>query len=127
MASRIVNCLFVLSVLFGCSEEKELQNCMSEGPVCSVNDPATELDWLNDKIEEMAKFDLYKYQYVTSATLDGSTVFILLNCCPFCDSFYPVYNCSGEQVGMVGDGKIDVSILDRDKLVWKSENFQCVI
>ena len=66
--------------------------------------------------------------YVTQARYGSETVIIFENCCPYCMTLIPVYNCAGEFLGNVGNGpdEIDVEILERDTVVWASEDSTCV-
>jgi len=63
--------------------------------VCSV-DPVEDLSWLQSRIRLLEQSSLENYSYVQQAELLQETVFIFGNCCPFCLSVRPVYNCQGK-------------------------------
>jgi hypothetical protein len=117
MRSRFFIILSTLCFLISCHEEKDPG---------SVENPVKELPWLVDRIQELENSELGQYFYFTQAKYGNETVFILGNCCPMCDSNIPVYNCSGEQIGIVY-GDIPETILDNDILIWKSTNSTCTI
>jgi hypothetical protein len=94
-------------------------------PVCNVDNPVEDLDWLADRIGEMTGGELQAYFYVTRATYGLRPVFIFRNCCPFCSTIVPVYSCTGVLLGMVGDSGIDPRILEHDIIVWAPDNFAC--
>lgn len=115
--------IFVLfaTLHFSCKEEVDL--------VCSVRNPIEDLPWLADDIQEMKQSGLSQYLYVTRAIYKSNPVFIYANCCPYCNSITSVYDCSGNEIGVIGDGKDDVppSILDHDIVIWRADNFACTL
>ncbi|MFI0430519.1 hypothetical protein [Mariniflexile sp. HMF6888] len=94
---------------------------------CQVSNPIEDLDWLKEKIEELAQTDseLLKYFYISQNTYMGKTVFIFPNCCPTCNTVVPVYDCEGNPIGFVGDDTISINILNNDTIIWNPENFSC--
>jgi len=112
--------LLTLLLAFACHEDAPKQ-------ICLVKNPVEDLEWLAVAVDGMSKSSLSQYQYVTQATYKSQTVFIFGNCCPFCDTITPVYNCSGDRIGYIGNGSndVDASILDRDVVIWKPDNSAC--
>jgi len=110
--------LLILTFIFAFSCE---QDDTVVSTACGVNDPAENLPWLKTMIESWkVNSTIYEYMYVQQGTNSGQTVFIVGNCCPFCDTYFPIYNCAGEEI-------ISASILDiKDKkTIWKPEGSLC--
>lgn len=95
------------------------------GRMCAVTNPAEDLDWLASDIEVWKRSQLAEYAYVSAVEYEGTTVFIYGNCCPYCNSIFQVYNCSGEVIGSMGDGNFDTSLLEHAEVIWKGENSSC--
>ena len=55
----------------------------------------------------------------------GETILILGNCCPFCNTFMPVFNDKSERIGLEGDGEVDISALRQDPVIRKPEELAC--
>ena len=111
--------LFILALIaFSCEQnDPEVSNA------CGVEDPAENLPWLKAKIESFEEFpDFYQYMYVQQGTYLDQTVFMVGNCCPFCDSYFPVYNCEGDEIM----GGVVSEITDL-KTVWKPAFSQCTL
>jgi hypothetical protein len=121
MKSRIFIILTILSL--SCREEDESKL------LCSVENPVEDLAWLANQIHEWenSSSDFSHYNYVTKATYGDETIFILGNCCPNCATVWPVFNCTGVEIGQIGSPGFDPEILDRDELVWKPEDSSCTI
>ena len=112
--------LFLLCVLAcSCHDDSDLHT------TCSVKDPTRDLEWLASKIEVMKASTMSEYLYISQAEYKDKTVFIYGNCCPYCDTVVPVYNCSGEHIGDIGDESFDPSLLEHDHVIWQSENSEC--
>ena len=111
----------LLILALSCDDEDHVSLCL-------VADPARDLPWLAAEIKEMRESDMSSLLYVTQARYGSETVIIFENCCPYCMTLIPVYNCAGEFLGNVGNGpdEIDVEILERDTVVWASEDSTCV-
>ena len=92
---------------------------------CNVEDPATNLPWLAEKIEELEASSTGNFEYVTKGRYGALTIFIMKNCCPNCLSIYLVYNCNGEEIGYLGDGSIDPDAVTNEEVVWKHEDSPC--
>jgi hypothetical protein len=100
------------------------------GPVCGVQDPIHDLAWLKDKITSFEAQqtnnpdigNLYSYFYISQATMNGETVFVLDNCCPFCNTRLVAFNCAGDEVEVRSRESFQVA-----KIIWKPQGFQCSI
>lgn len=121
MKNLIYLFLFLGLLTFSCSEDPD--------PVkaCQV-DNVLELPWLQELIAETEKFEIGRdFTYITMGTYDSQTVFVLRNCCPLCNSVSPVFDCSGNPLGVIGsDGIVFDEISDRE-VIWKSSNNSCEI
>ena len=124
MTFRLFTLVALTLLTFSCTwhdiPEEERDLC-----ACGVADPATELPWLRELIREQKESprpDLSEYSYIIQAEINGQTVFILENCCPFCNSMRIKYDCNGKQLGYVGA----TETLSRVKVVWRPENSRCV-
>ncbi|MFT6866281.1 MAG: hypothetical protein ACJA08_001112 [Cyclobacteriaceae bacterium] len=109
-------------LIFACNDDDVFEN------ICSEDNPTTDLDWLASEIQTLEQSELSQFFYVSQAEYENMTVFIFGNCCPNCNTVIPVRNCSGELVGIIGNGDddIEVSILTKDTIIWKPNNFECV-
>ena len=105
----------LLSTLAISCEENE------RSTVCDVKEPADDLPWLKSMIDLWeVNNTIYAYMYVDQGTYLGQTVFVIKNCCPFCDSYFPVYNCGGEE--LEGVNLADIKNL---KTIWKPVDSLC--
>jgi hypothetical protein len=105
--------LVVTFFAFSCEKDESL--------TCGIANPAEKLPWLRTMIESWeANSTIYPYMYVQQGTYLGQTVFIAGNCCPFCNAYFPVFNCEGEEIN-------GISTQDLTKLttIWQPENSQC--
>ena len=105
----------ILALSFAChDEEKSFE-------ACGVVDPAQNLPWMKTMIDSWeAQSTIYQYMYVQQGTYIGQTVFIAGNCCPFCDSYFPVFNCEGEEL----EG-INWENVNNVKTIWKPLTSEC--
>ena len=105
--------------------------CESDEPPmgCGVGRPAEELAWLREDIQqkEASPEEYTKYQHIAQAEYEGSTVFLYLNCDPSANSVVQVFDCGGEQVGILGDreGDVPFSMLVNATTLWRSEDSEC--
>jgi hypothetical protein len=108
-------------LIFSCQKNKSTDN------KCNVANPVTDLSWLKSKIETIQQMspDVYKYETITMATYNGGTVFMESTCNPLASSVVPVYNCSGELLGYIGELKAD-DFTDIS-IIWKPSNSACNI
>lgn len=122
MKKTVLALALLLLTMLSCKDDDDnLSNS------CHISNPVEDLDWLKEKIEELAQTDseLLKYFYVSQNTYMGKTIFIFPNCCPHCNSVVPVYDCEGNNIGFVGDDNISTNILNNDTIIWRPENFSC--
>src|ERR1700704_6192502 len=88
----------IIIFLFACDEPV---SCSEN--TCSVTDPLEELEWLRTEINALAlpvNAPLKAYFYATMAKYNGNTVFMIKNCCPFCNTTPPIIkNCNGKVLG----------------------------
>jgi len=92
---------------------------------CNVDNPLEQLDWLKVTIQniEQSNPEWSKYYLITMAKYNGETVFIISNCNPVANSVFPVLNCSGQLLGVLGEIPSE-SLSDRN-VIWKSVNSAC--
>ncbi|RIH62889.1 hypothetical protein D1164_22680 [Mariniphaga sediminis] len=86
---------------------------------CNVSNPAEELDWLKEAIDDVKEDE---YAYYAMATYKGKTVFYYGNCNPAANYASTVKNCSGENLGHTDDlydELTDITIL------WKHVDSKC--
>lgn len=117
--------LFILSVLLSssCSDNDDTIPL-----ACGVADPTEDIGWLKNEIEDLKSSDsgIQQYFYVWQGIYDSQTVFVFDNCCPFCNTVVPVYNCQGEQLGFLGN-EILQEELKETTIVYKPLNFDCQV
>ncbi|MGB3780800.1 MAG: hypothetical protein WA960_20725 [Tunicatimonas sp.] len=108
------------------------ENCDPDkavGPTCSVENPVEELAWLQDEIQSRGQIrsSYEQYFYISQAKYKGETVFIYDGCCPNCNTIVRVFNCSGEQIGLISPSAedIDRNLLTEVSVLWQPENFAC--
>jgi hypothetical protein len=84
-----------------------------------------ELEWLKSAIQniELLSPDILKYYFVSMAKYNGETVFIVSNCDPLANSVFPVMNCAGQKIGILGEISPD-SLLSR-QVIWKPATSVC--
>ena len=87
---------------------------------CQAANPAEELPWLKIKITKLENSDIAKYWFITHGTYEDQPVFIVRNCCPFCDTITPVYNCDGVLLFHLSNQQIG-----NEKIVWKPADYAC--
>ena len=116
--------MVLFSFLVSCEEDNR-----TPSNTCSVNDPIMELFWLTNRVEEFEQStsEASKYFYISQASYLGNTVFVLENCCPFCNTVISVFDCEGELLGILGtrDEDIDPDSLDNKKVIWHPEDSPC--
>ncbi|WP_258098421.1 hypothetical protein [Marinoscillum pacificum] len=120
LSAIIVVTLFTAG--FGCSEDE------SYNISCSRNFPIEEKPWLVGLItQERDNQEFAKYTYFTEATYQGNTVYTYGNCCPNCNYVRTVWNCDGEEIGVIGtqDDDIKIEDLEDETVVWRDQNTVC--
>lgn len=121
MNTKLPILFFGFVVLWSCSSD-------DNSSTCGIDDPVNELPWLMESIAELQAFDdendLLQYFYVVKASYGIQTVFIVDNCCPFCNTAIYVLDCEGESLGQLN---VDISREDiKDStIIYKPDNFAC--
>lgn len=91
--------------------------------ICGFADPARELDWLVELIEEMEsnEFEM-QYSYISSSRIEGETVLVKGSCCVTCNWVPMFYNCQGDRIE-----ELDFEdFQSRDwEVVWTSSSSTC--
>lgn len=123
MKKNILPLVLLIALSFSCQEET------TPSTTCLIENPVQELDWMKVIIKELESSFLTEYMYISQARYGPSKVFLVQNCCPFCSTVTPVYNCEGVLLGILGSGEngIDPSTIKNSKVIWKPENFSCNI
>ncbi|MEP3207727.1 MAG: hypothetical protein ABJN95_00970 [Maribacter sp.] len=118
---RILFALTVVILTFGCSDNDDEFDSS-----CGVVNPTRQLEWLKAEINDLQsnQSDISKYFYVSQALYNSETVFLFNNCCPFCNTVVPIYNCAGTQLGTLNNEISEGDILN-NKIVYQPDNFQC--
>ena len=124
MLRRIIFFIAFCLLITSCSDDDELLS-----NTCSVANPIEDLEWLVNEIQQLEESDdeVLQYFYVSQARYKGSYVFIFNNCCPFCGTVVPVYDCSGELLGILGNREedIDPDLLSNSVVIWKGAETTC--
>jgi hypothetical protein len=116
--SKII--VVVMATLFAFSCEKD---DAKDSLICNVANPVEELPWLKTMIKSWeANSTIYTYMYVQKGTYLGKTVFLAGNCCPFCDSYFPVFNCAGDEIAVTS-----IQDITGLKTIWKPVDSQCTL
>ncbi len=115
--------LFVFVLCLSCNNDDTNLPIIS---ACNTGNPIEDLDWLKTQVSELKnnKSDVAKYFYIEVAEYKGDTIFISNNCCPTCNTIVPVYNCKGEQLGLL-NGEIKTSEVSNSKIIYKRIDFSC--
>ncbi len=120
--SRLVILLLVFGFTFSACSEDEVEPLQ----VCDTQNVLVDLPWLAELIEEQEQsFIGQNYSFIATAKLKQRRVFILQNCCPFCASIFPVFNCSGEVLGSIGSEGMDFEDFNNYEVIWKSSDNTC--
>jgi hypothetical protein len=108
-----------LLLVFSCEKDILSDN------TCNVDNPLEQLDWLKDTVQNIGQSnpEWAKYYLISMAKYKGETVFIESNCNPLANSVFPVLNCSGELLGVLGEIPME-SLSDRN-VIWRSVNSAC--
>lgn len=115
--------LFALLFCFSCSEVSEPMEA------CATDNVLTDLPWLIDLIEnEENGFIGKNYSYISTGIYKSKRIFILSNCCPNCLMLPPpVYDCSGNMLGRVGDDDFESDKIKDEEVIWKSSENSCTV
>jgi hypothetical protein len=108
--------LVIVGIAFSCQDEDK-----DSFTACGAIDPAENVSWMKTLIESwQANSTIYEYMYIQQGTYLGQTVFIAGNCCPFCGSYFPIFNCEGDE--LTGISVHDISGL---QTIWKPFGSKC--
>lgn len=113
-----------LSLIFlACSNSEEFNSKSA----CGVDNPVEDLAWLKNKIKQMEQDDEvdYQYSYIKQTSAEKRDIFIYANCDPLANSVFIVYNCSGENIGYIGDEKFPSELLSKGTVIWKTTDNKC--
>ena len=116
-------CLFTLCCCLSCANE---DNDVAVIAACGVPNPIEDLDWLQNRVQELREneSDEAQYFFVSQAVFKGETVFIFNNCCPFCNIVAPVFDCAGLQIGLLNN-EVPEGELSDTQLVFRPDTFSC--
>ncbi len=93
---------------------------------CDTQNVLVDLPWLAELIEEQEQFFIgQNYSFISTGKIKNRRVFVLQNCCPFCASIFPVYNCSGEVLGSIGEEGFRFEDIENIEVIWKSSENGC--
>lgn len=120
MLKKVLVITAVLSII-SCSDTDDTPESS-----CGVSDPKLELEWLKTEItnREANLSEDSKYCYIEQADLQGQTVFIYQDCNPAINKVIPVYDCSGNQIGLL-HSDISPNSLNEGFILWKTADFAC--
>lgn len=94
--------------------------------VCDTQNVLVDLPWLTELIEEQEQFTIgQNYSFIATGKFNQKRVFVLQNCCPLCNSIYPVYDCSGAVLGVIGSEGIEFEKIENYEVIWKSSKNSC--
>lgn len=98
-----------------------LISCKSDDslPSCSFENPIEDLAWLKQKIKNLNSTNETIFN---QATYDNKVIFIESSCCTTCNFVSLVYDCTGKQFAIVGEGGISSNDITDSKVIWKSDN-----
>lgn len=118
--------LIAITLVLSCKKDFLSDN------TCNVSNPLEQLLWLKNTVQSLDSFpEREKFTVISMAKYNGGTVFTEGSCDPRVDYVIPVWNCSGERIGIVGSGDIpgeeviDMTRLTNWKVIWKSQNSVC--
>lgn len=90
---RMICLLFIVPVSARVQHDFE---SVERRSACGVNDPLTALPWLNAlkvSLQKSVGSGTYPFFYLVQGELNGVTVFVIENCCPFCGTERLAYHC----------------------------------
>lgn len=114
--------LLIILVIFSISCSKNSDDNGENLPLKSQSFcDESNLDWLNEKIEERTPNLIDSY--VLKGNYKGKGVFVFSNCCAVCYTFTSVYDCSGELLGYIGTSNINIPIenITQQEVIWPEE------
>jgi|SRR5690606_907650 hypothetical protein len=120
--TKLITALFTLIMIaFSCHKDNDDEVLLI---ACDVSNPIEDLEWLKNRIDDLEQTGNGEF-YISQATHNGKTIFILANCCMACNSVIPVYYCDGKYAGYIGDDNLAWTLLDEDTVIWKPNNSKC--
>ncbi|GMN10495.1 hypothetical protein MTsPCn9_33790 [Croceitalea sp. MTPC9] len=122
---RVLFFTSIFLILLSCEND---DNDLPLIAACDVNNPIEELSWLKSQIEELKNIDseTSRYFYIQIAEYKGETVFVSNNCCPFCNTVIPVYNCEGDLLGTFFT-EIQPDEIKNAKILYSPVDFPCTV
>jgi hypothetical protein len=103
-------------VLISCEKDN---NKDSDTNKCNVSNPAEDLDWLKQEINDVEQDE---YSYYVMATYKGETVFYYGNCNPVINYISIVRNCTGDSLGLTNDLYDELTEIST---LWKHADSKC--
>lgn len=93
---------------------------------CDTDNVLEDLSWLAELTEEQEQsFIGQNFSFISTGKIKNRRVFILQNCCPYCASIFPVYSCSGEVLGSIGEEGFEFDDIQNIEVIWKSSENNC--
>jgi len=116
--------LIICFIILSCDSDDSANQFKNS---CSVDNPVEDLAWLKSEIERRNQNinDASKYCYIAQSLSKDQSIFIYGDCDPRVDKVAPVYNCSGENIGFVGDVNFSFEAITIGKIIWKTDDFIC--
>ena len=99
---KIVVIVVILVISQSCTTDDAILPIIS---ACDVANPIENLAWLKNQVTEIIEneSDVAPFFFIEIAEYKGETIFISNNCCAICGTVVPIYNCSGELLGLLND------------------------
>ena len=100
-------------VVFSCQPQENPR-------ICKVEEPLTDLVWLKELLATAADSELSIYSYLIQGTFQEESVFILGNCCPFCNWMPVVMDCQGNSIPHA-----NLFEVKGQKVIWRPKGSAC--
>lgn len=121
MSRATLICLFFAITFSSCSKEE-----VEPIQACDTQNVLVDLPWLAELIEEQEQFEISQsYSFISTGEINGRSIFVLQNCCPFCNTISPVYDCSGQPIGLLNSSDIKFEDIENYEVIWKSSKNEC--
>jgi hypothetical protein len=91
-------CLLLFAIALSCSDESDCAEECENSSFCGVDNPAENLPWLKEQINELEQWNHGDYFYFASVRYMGMPAILQSNCCINCDSRPRLLNCDGEEI-----------------------------
>lgn len=119
---KAVYLFLILAIAFSSCSKDEVEPLQA----CDTQNVLVDLPWLAELIEEQEQFIIgQNFSFIGTGKLNQKRVFILQNCCPFCNTVAPVYDCNGEELGFLGSNDINFEDIENYEVIWKSSKNEC--